>query len=166
MIVDWVAVSAVSEILGLIFVIASLVFVGVQVRQNTRAIETNSRQGMLDNDLGLISDYINHAVDPHLVPDDMKLSAEDERRFIWIVIKAIRIREFAWRQYEAGILDESTWQSYMAPVAGIFSTRRAKAILDFYTGDPAFMKVLHDAMKMGKVTSVQAADAKEAPAAA
>ena len=165
MIVDWVAVSAVAEVIGLIFVIASLIFVGVQVRQNTRAVQTSSRQGMLDNDLGLISDFINHAVDPHLIPDDMKLSAEDERRFIWIVIKAIRIREFAWRQYKAGILDEATWQSYMAPVAGIFSTKRAKAILDFYTGDPQFMKVLTDAMESGRVTSVETAGAKEAAAA-
>lgn len=162
MTIDWVVVSAVTQVAGVFVVVASLVFVGVQVRQNTQAIETGSRQGMLDNDLSLISDYIVHAVDPHLISDDAKLTMEDERRFIWIVIKAIRIREFAWRQYKAGILDEATWQSYMAPVAGIFSTKRGMAVLEFYIGDPEFMHVLRDAVASGRVTSIEiAADIKE-----
>ena len=31
----------------------------------------------------------------------------------------VRIREFAWFQYKAGILDESTWRSYAGPVGRI-----------------------------------------------
>ena len=81
------------------------------------------------------------------------MSPEDHRRFVWIVIKAIRIREFAWHQYRSGILDEQTWQSYMAPVPGIFSTQRAKAVLDFYTGSPEFMKVLRSHAKPAAVAS-------------
>ncbi len=27
----------------------------------------------------------------------------------------VRVREFAWFQYQAGILDESTWRSYVGP---------------------------------------------------
>ena len=139
---NWTAISTIGELVGLLVVVVTLVYVAIQVRQNTSAILAASRQSLLDGDLGLISDYIEHAIDPHLVLDDAKLTPEDERRFTWIVIKAIRIREFAWHQYRSGSLDEETWQSYMAPVPGIFSTRRAKAILDFYTGSPGFMQVL------------------------
>jgi hypothetical protein len=164
MTVDWAAVSAVAEVIGVVVVVVSLVFVGLQVRQNTRAIETNSRQGILDADLALISGYITHSVDPHLIGDDVKLSPEDERRFVWMLIKAIRIREFAWQQYRAGMLDEESWLSYMAPVAGMFSTARGKVVLDFYTGNPAFMKVLNDAVATGRVTSLARADATTAAA--
>ena len=63
---------------------------------------------------------------------------------MWLLIKALRIREFAWHQYKAGNLDEKSWQSYMAPVAGLFSTERSKAILNVYTGSPEFMRMLTD----------------------
>ncbi len=138
--VNWEAVSAISEVLAMIAVVVSLWYVAAQLRQNTKAIKANSRLGMLDSDLGLISEFITHAVDPHLVGDHVKLSREDERRFTWLVVKALRIREFAWHQYQDGLMDESTWQSYMAPIPGIFSTRRARSVLNFYTGDKRFME--------------------------
>ncbi|HEY6814726.1 MAG TPA: hypothetical protein VI168_04220 [Croceibacterium sp.] len=102
----------------------------------------SSRQHILDGDLGLISEFMTHAVDPHLIGDNVKLSAEDERRFTWLVVKALRIREFAWHQYKSGTLDELTWRSYMAPVPSMFSTKRAQTVLEFYTGSPEFMRVI------------------------
>jgi len=144
MTLNWEAISTVSELVGAVAVIVTLVYVAVQIRQNTNAIVANSRQGMLDADLGLITDFVTHAIDPHLLSDDDKLTPEDERRMVWLLIKALRIREFAWHQYKSGNLDEKSWQSYMAPVAGLFATERSKSVLKFYTGSPEFAKVLAD----------------------
>ena len=47
--INWVAVQAVSEALGLIVVIGSLLFVGFQIRQNaqaTRAASMNNVMGV------------------------------------------------------------------------------------------------------------------------
>jgi hypothetical protein len=110
----------------------------------------NSRQTLLDADLALISAFIAHAVDPHLIGDEIKLTPEEERRFIWLLIKAIRIRKFAWHQYKAGNLDEKTWHSYMAPVASMFATERAKAVLEFDRGSPEFAQVLTDWLRAAK----------------
>ncbi|MEP5937364.1 MAG: hypothetical protein ABJ239_03465 [Erythrobacter sp.] len=137
---NWAAISAVSDILAAIAVVASLWFVAGQLRQNTKAIVANSRQGLLDADIGLISGFIDHAIDPHLISDSDKLTPENERRITWMVVKALRIREFAWHQYTSGILDDQTWQSYMEPVPGIFSSERARSVLEFYTGDEDFLK--------------------------
>lgn len=52
------------------------------------------------------------------------------------MVKAIRIREFAWHQYKAGNLDEKSWQSYMAPLGSMFASERAKWVLSFYRGSP------------------------------
>ena len=141
---NWNAISTISEVVGLVVVVVTLWYVAEQIRQNTSASLASSRQGLIDSELGLISDYMTYAIDPHFIGDDMPLSPEDERRFTWIVIKALRIREFAWHQYKSGSLDEESWQSYMGPVAGIFSTERAKAILRFYIGSPGFMQMLAD----------------------
>ena len=137
---DWAAISAISDILAAVAVVASLWFIAGQLRQNTKAIFASSRQGLLDADLRLIAGFIDHALDPHLISDKDELTPENERRITWMVVKALRVREFAWHQYRSGILDEQSWQSYMEPVPGIFSSYRAKAVLEFYTGDEAFLK--------------------------
>ncbi len=137
---NWAAISAVSDILAAIAVVASLWFVVGQLRQNTKAIVASSRQGLLDADIGLISGFIDHAIDPHLISDSDKLTPENERRITWMVVKALRVREFAWHQYKSGVLDEETWQSYMEPVPGLFSSERARSVLEFYTGDGNFLE--------------------------
>lgn len=150
MTIDWTAVSTALELVGVVVVIATLWYLALQIRLNTKALLTSSRQGLLDSDLALISDYITHAIDPHLIRDDVQLTPEDERRLTWIIIKAIRIREFAWHQYKSGLLDEESWQSYMAPVPDMFSTNRGKAVLEFYTGSDEFMKVLREKANTAK----------------
>ena len=141
---NWEAISTISDLVGAVVVVVTLGYVAVQIRQNTNALRASSRQALLDADLGLISDFIGHALDPHLIGDEVKLTPEDERRFTWLLVKGIRIREFAWHQYESGHLDEKSWHSYMAPVASMFATERAKAVLKFYTGSPEFARVLAD----------------------
>jgi hypothetical protein len=150
MTINWTAISTISELVGAVVVVVTLCYVAVQIRQNTNAILANSRQGLLDADLGLISDFIGYAVDPHLIGDEVKLTPEDERRFIWLLVKGLRIREFAWHQYKSGSLDEKSWQSYMAPVAGMFATKRAEAVLQFYTGSPEFAQMLADWLRAAK----------------
>jgi hypothetical protein len=150
MTMNWTAISTISELVGAVVVVVTLCYVAVQIRQSTNAIMANSRQSLLDSDLGLISDFIAHGVDPHLFGDEVKLTPEDERRFVWLLIKALRIREFAWHQYKSGNLDEKSWQSYMAPLAGMFATQRAKAVLNFYTGSPEFAQVLTDWLSAAK----------------
>jgi len=150
MTVNWTAISTISELVGAIVVVVTLCYVAVQIRQNTNAILANSRQTLLDADLGLISDFLDHAVHIEIFPDEVQLTPEDERRMMWLLIKALRIREFAWHQYKSGNLDEKSWQSYMAPVAGLFATERAKVVLNLYTGSPEFLQVLNDWLKAAK----------------
>lgn len=153
MVVNWQAVSAISEIVATIAVVASLWYIAAQLRQNTKAIKASSRLSMLDGDLGLFSHFIDHGIDPHLIGDHVKLSPEDGRRFTWLIVKALRIREFAWHQFQDGMMDDHTWESYMAPVPGIFSTKRAQAVLDFYVGSPDFMAHIHERLAQAGVIS-------------
>ena len=149
MLLDWAAISAVCDFLAAIAVVASLWFVAGQLRQNTKAIVTNSRQGLLDADLRLISAFIDHGIDPHLISDSDRLTSENERRITWMVVKALRVREFAWHQYKSGILDEQSWRSYMEPIPGMFSSKRARSVLDFYTGDEAFLAEIRARISIG-----------------
>ena len=83
---DWTAISTISELVGAAAVVVTLGYVAVQIRQSTHAILANSRQTLLDADLALISTFITHAIDPHLIGDEVKLTPEDERRFIIVAV--------------------------------------------------------------------------------
>lgn len=140
--VNWTAISAICGLVQSIVVVASLWYVIVQLRQGTKALVAGSLQEVLESDIGLMSDYIQQGLDPHFTRDDVELSPAAERIFLWQTVKFIKIREYAWQQYRIGTLDEDSWQTLIAPLPMIFSTRRARAALDFYPGNPEFMVFL------------------------
>ena len=132
-----------AEMIGVVLIIASLFYVARQLRQNTDAQLASSRQSMLEADLALLSkgmDYPEAAAGLGDSPDEARAAA-------WIV-SYLRIREFAWYQYQNGILDQTTWESYIAPTTAVFNTPRSRAILDAFTANPdfvAYMKnLLHE----------------------
>ena len=136
---DWTAISAISGLVQSVVVVASLWYVIVQLRQSTKAMIASSFQEILEADIGIISDYMQQGVDPHSIGDDVALSPEAERMFLWQVVKLIKIREYAWHQFRTGTLDEESWETLTAALPTIFATRRARSVLDFYTGNQDFM---------------------------
>ena len=74
------------------------------------------------------------------------LSDEDVRIRAHLV-SVLRVREFLWHQYEAGVMDEAAWQSYMRPLESVLATPAARAVLDHYRGDPGFIAYVEEFLK-------------------
>ena len=66
MTVNWTAIATISELVGAVAVVVTLGYVAVQIRQNTNAILANSRQTLLEADLGLISDFPTSSPTPSI----------------------------------------------------------------------------------------------------
>ena len=112
-----------AEIVGVILIIASLVYVARQLRQNTNAQLATSRQAMLAADLDLLSksmDYPEASLGMGQSPEEVRLTS--------FLISFLRIREFAWYQVQNGILDQTTFESYMAPTGAVFASDEARKI--------------------------------------
>ena len=117
---DW---AYVAQIIGVILVIASLAYVGLQVRQNTVAQVAASRQAVLAADLELLSWAKDHPEDALGLGDSV-----EEVRKVAFIVAYVRIREFMWYQYQNGILDRRTWESYLAPTTAVFETDLARRL--------------------------------------
>ncbi len=133
-----------AEMLGVILIIASLVYVARQLRQNTDAQLATSRQTMLEADLVLLSksmDYPESAAGLGKSPDEVRLAS-------WL-ISYLRIRGFAWFQYQSGILDQTTWESYIAPTTLVFELPESRAILGGFAGDPEFIAYMEEMLREG-----------------
>lgn len=101
------------ELAGLIGVIASLAFVGLEIRQNTRAVRAATIQAVSDQAMDLTLSLANDEHFPRLVTLMVEdgvvradLSREDARRLIFVVVAGMRRMENVYLQVEAGILDE------------------------------------------------------------
>ena len=111
------AKTSVIEAVGFIGVIGSLIFVGVQVRQNTIASRASAFQQMGAAIAGI---WLNTAQDPARALMTMRFFEEPNAKFtpaeeaviINQSIAALRQHETTWRQVKLGLLDEKALESF------------------------------------------------------
>jgi len=109
--VNWIWKES-AEILGVLGVIASMIFVGVEIRQNTNAVRGSTLHAVSQQSLDLVMVGINS---PELrsaftAAQEGKLSPEQRNQLLWFISAKLRADENRFRQVELGILDASTFQ--------------------------------------------------------
>ncbi len=109
---NWQTAAAIAEIIAAGTVIASLIYLAIQIRQNNHLLRSGSRQALVTNDVtSLASNFQNaDAFAKYVNGDD--LSAEDQLRLSFMFAIDLRNREFEYFQYTHGLLDEETWLAY------------------------------------------------------
>ena len=123
---DIMELGAIGELVGGVAVVASLVYIGVQIRQNTAA----TRAGTALEASRLYSDF--HAT-VNQTPDlagiygrgtaDFSALNEDERaRFLWLTSHSLYIIEGLFRQFELGFLERETWEPFEQLASGVIGT--------------------------------------------
>ena len=134
---NWEAITAVAELLGVIAVVISLVYVAHEVRSNTRAMQASagfdSAQGMASLNEGLVQATLGDAqyqgggesrfaqvmarvYDPENALADMTLS---DQAVIGLINRAVFQRiEGEFYLYEHGFLDPLQWEARSAWARG------------------------------------------------
>ena len=101
------------EIIGLLSVIGSLIFVGIEINQNTAAVRGATQQEVSDQisefyKIGIENErmaYITHqAMNGDISKDD--LSVTDYQRFLFLSMLGFRRVENVYLQYKNGFLDK------------------------------------------------------------
>jgi hypothetical protein len=81
----------------------------------------NFRQAMMEADFA----YLTMAIDyPEAVANILEEPAIESRQEYSLITTLVRSREFAWFQYQNGIMDETTFKSYMSTLSGVGSHGR------------------------------------------
>jgi len=100
-----------AEVLGVLGVIASMIFVGVEIRQNTYAVHGATLQAVSQQSLDLVMAGLDN---PELrsafdAASSNQLSPEQRDLIGWFISAKLRADENRFRQVELGILDPSTY---------------------------------------------------------
>ena len=137
----------IAEILGVIVVVVTLVYLSVQVRQGTELLRSESRQALVTNDVAsLASNFQNADVFAKYVAGN-EMSAEDQLRMSFMFALDLRNREFEYFQYTNGLLDEQAWLAYRHVILINHSTGRGRVWWDEIGReivDPEFAKLVDE----------------------
>ena len=123
-----VKISATAEIVSSVAILITLIYLAIETNQNSEALFTTSRQQLLDSDLELL-EYIGEHPELFRDMDRQDLSEDNILTIRMFLLRMLRVREFAWNQYQSGVMDEATWQSYMQGGIGLFATDRGQEYL-------------------------------------
>ena len=103
-----------GELIGAIAVVISFVFLAVQIRQNTKTVQTSTYQGVLDSARSDTELILAH---PHLERvyrlgrRDFEQLTDDERPLFRMLVSQILLNhESIFLQHQRGVIDEDFWR--------------------------------------------------------
>jgi hypothetical protein len=115
-----------TQLLGGIGVIASLIYIAIQIRNNARAVRASTYHQISNS---FVSQWDSMAINGeacsvvHRGCDDIANLADDVEltRFHFYMMAAMRRFENAWFQHKVGVLKEADWQAVAFDMDSIFS---------------------------------------------
>lgn len=114
----WNAIQAVAEAIGAVAVVASLIYLAVQIRQNTRAVRAATYDAMVRGSGEFLRPMIDDAELARafeLVAEDWnhpEVSAEARTRAMYLLTQLFREWENAYYQWRQGTLEYWLWKAW------------------------------------------------------
>jgi hypothetical protein len=128
---NWTAIGAVAELIAAIGVIASLVYVGFQIRQNTLSVTASAHRAINDKFIS-VNEFIGS--DPNLIKAFLvgrerleDLDEVDMGRFITIWMNILLHFEDVFYQHRQGLVGDQYWE-------------RIERMIGFYVTEPGVQR--------------------------
>jgi hypothetical protein len=119
--VDLQYLANLSEVIGSVVVVLSLIYVAVQVRQNTQAQRMENYSRGLDR-LAAMQSMLSQGTEISLLlsrgaADSSKLTPQERVRFTWALYEAFGAFEFMFQASKGNAIPEEVWTRWSAGVA-------------------------------------------------
>lgn len=121
-------ITEIAEIISAVAVVISLIYVGVQVNQNTKATQSAMRQSVADNDITYLMSSLDNnilAVASFKAENNMELSGLEMSQLIARQHVNFRVFENAYYQFEQELLEPETWERYRFIILDLFKNNSA-----------------------------------------
>jgi hypothetical protein len=119
----WETAGVIAEIVGAIAVVISLLYLAIQLKQNT-----DLERAKLEVQFGVTwaEMHDNMIQNPNLAraydlaaENWHEMSDEDVRAYLWFIAKSFHVLEGMFRQHQRGILTEEVWEPYHRYIFGV-----------------------------------------------
>jgi hypothetical protein len=117
--------GSLGEFISSLVVLATLIYLAVQVRQSNRLSRAQARQTMMQVVQGELYKLIEN---PELISAmGREPNSEEERGKVAMWLTAgLRQREFDWMQYKDGVIDEETYHAYSGVIPILLGTEATR----------------------------------------
>lgn len=121
-------IANISEVVGGVVVVVTLIYLSVQVRQGARILRSESRQALVAYDQSGVYKFVEHPELGRLFSQSETPTLVEKSRLMFWIIGQMRTREHEWLQYCVGALDEAAWKSTRDVIYFVLGTQRARAL--------------------------------------
>ena len=126
---NWEAIGAVGEVVGAVGVIATLIYLAAQIRQNSAVVRSATRQAISTQqaEFGMrvaSSSDLRAAVARWLEMQPSPSSPEDALRDEFFLRSALRMFENQYHQNKDGTFEDTMWFGYLENMRRIFAQPR------------------------------------------
>lgn len=123
---NWEAISAITQILGLIVVVVTLVYLAAQVRQGNLLAKSEARQCMIEQAQHELYAQMADLSIPYANVKDGPLTEEEQAKLSLFLTAVMRLREWEWFQYQDGVIDEYVYKAYLEVITIHLGTPRSR----------------------------------------
>jgi len=145
---NWSKASAIAEITSSVAVVITLVYLLLELQQNTDALEASTRQAALDNSMQTLQVGIDY---PELWLSRTKetLTETERVRLSAYLLQTVRRGQVAWQQYQAGALDEAGWEDVQRAMVGNLTATQPMKWWNYYRDvfPDDFRAIVDDSLK-------------------
>ncbi len=143
---DW---ASIAEITGAVAVVFSLMDVGFEIRQSTKATEAQTRQAFAEQDLAYFESALDQTVVARAIAkydSGEELTKLEQSQLETREHLNFRIFEHAYYQYQKGTLEQSEWDRYANIILKICAYEPSQAMWRQYNESyqPDFRQAVAD----------------------
>jgi len=114
---NWTKASAMAEILSSVAILVTLVYLAIEIRQNSATLEASTQQAQLDTNIQTLNVAMNN---PEIWLSRVKptLTEEESVRLSAYLIAVVLRGQVAWQQHQTGALNTKGWGAAKQAVIG------------------------------------------------
>ena len=125
---NWPKWASIAEIISSVAILVTLLYLAIQTEQNTDAINSQSRQSLAESAVFEQTIWIQYPeLSSFIVNNSIDMTFEQKVQLDGLLIMSLSRREFAFRQYQAGVLDKNIWNQEAEIIALILGTERTRS---------------------------------------
>ena len=141
--------ALVAQIVGVVVVAATLIYLAMQVHQGAQQMRSEGRQAQLTYDQTGVYKFVDFPELGRIFSQTETPSFEEKTKLFFWMIGQMRAREYEWLQYRNGAITKESWETYCGVIYFVLGTERGRALWEVCSDyfNPEFVEMVSGMMK-------------------